>query len=184
MQLTSLLTSAALAGLSIAAPAQKRDFSGPYTVIAHKPGFPFDGLEVQAAGEHFFLSPGGAPAYYCPTEVGSACPNTTDTVMVGSSMDTEVPGGQQMYTQIGGAIAFTQAHSASEYNYLEPGPSPNSNGHWLGFSGEGMTACPVASQPGTWQVYAEVAGFNQTGCACFKGKAKHWTGGVGAWQYV
>jgi len=88
MQMTSMLAAAALAGLTIAAPVmEKREpFNGLYTIRAFRQGAIFDNLEINAAGQHFYVAPGGSPAAYCPTSVGSACPNVTDTVWASSAL--------------------------------------------------------------------------------------------------
>ncbi|KAF2152086.1 hypothetical protein K461DRAFT_279611 [Myriangium duriaei CBS 260.36] len=187
MQLTNLIATAALAGLTLAAPApveKRQGFQGQYTAIAHRPGAPFHGKELQAAGLHIFVGASG-PAAYCPTSVGSACPNATDTVFAGGSMWVEVPGGQQGFTQTSGAWAYTQAHSAYEPDYLESAPSAAANGKIAGAKGEGLTACPVEGQEGVYQVFVEVEGFNQTHCTCFTARAKAWgSTNFGAWQYT
>lgn len=49
-----------------------------FTLTASLPDSDLNGLPVNAAGEAFYL--GGSPASYCPTQVGVACPNVTETV--------------------------------------------------------------------------------------------------------
>lgn len=52
-----------------------------FTLNASLPGSPLDGLPVNAGGQALEL--GGSPSSYCPTTVGSACPNVTATVFAG-----------------------------------------------------------------------------------------------------
>ncbi|KAE8445070.1 hypothetical protein EG329_013785 [Mollisiaceae sp. DMI_Dod_QoI] len=155
-----------------------------FTLTASLPGNPFDGQPVNAAGEAFSL--GGSPATYCPTSVGSACPNATGTVFAGmTALWVEVPGGQQIYVQTNGALGFTQAHSAS----IPPGAyiggfvnitvvsdcqAPWDVITWNSPDGStgGILACPEVP-PGTnttvYQVYAKTPAFNQTDCTTLTG---------------
>jgi hypothetical protein len=50
-----------------------------FTVKASLPGNTFDGQDINAAGEAFWI--GGSPATYCPSEVNPNCPNVTGTVL-------------------------------------------------------------------------------------------------------
>ena len=181
---------ASLATLATALPTAKiakRDtpFEGAYTVSAVAPNTLFNGVEIQANGGNFYLTVGGgSPGTYCPTSVGSNCPPPTNqTVFLGNGLDTIVPGGQQVFTQQDGAISFTQAHSTYQPNYLEGAPGADSCGNYFGFAGEALSACPVDDYPNSFQVFANVASFNKTGCVGFRGVAAAYNGSTPAWQY-
>ncbi|CZR59928.1 uncharacterized protein PAC_09823 [Phialocephala subalpina] len=175
-----------------------------FTLTASLPGSPLDGLAVNAGGEAFHL--GGSPGFYCPTSVGSACPNTTETIFAAelTALDVEVPGGQQVYVQANGALGFTQAHSASVPVGATIGGFVNvtvaSDCHapwevitWKSPDGStgGIEACsevPVGTNgTAVYNVYAVTPAYNQTGCVKLAGLLASYLGtgaGFGAWQYI
>ncbi|KUJ12676.1 uncharacterized protein LY89DRAFT_212254 [Mollisia scopiformis] len=173
------------------------------TLTASLPDSTLDGQPVNADGEAFSL--GGSPASYCPTEVGTACPNVTATVFAGmSALWVEVPGGQEVYVQTDGALGFTQAHSASVPPGAYIGGFSNvtvaSDCHapwdvitWNAPDGStgGILACPEvpAGTNGTaiYQVYAKTPAFNKTNCVTLAGLLPTYLPAgspFGAWQYI
>ncbi|KAJ6066701.1 uncharacterized protein N7446_003738 [Penicillium canescens] len=110
--------------------------------MAARSASPIHYLQLNAAGQKFWL--GGTTASYCPSQVKD-CPAGNQTVFApgGTSMDTEVPGGQQVYIDPNGALSFTQAHSANI-------PAGSSYGPFVGFM-----ACPT--EDNRWQVFGALA---------------------------
>jgi len=172
------------------------------TIAASLPGSPLDGQVINAEGQAFYLGLSG-PATYCPSQV-DVCPPVTGTVTDGAltSLYVEVPGGQQIYVAPGGALSFTQAHSASE------GSNPYIGG-WVQVtytsscsptltvltwvapdkSTEGVWACPNTTPyiNGTYQIYANTPAFNLTGCTALTGILPTYLPAnppYGAWQYT
>ena len=101
-----------------------------------------------------------------------------------------VPGGQQLYVQPNGALAYTVPHSAAV-----PKGSYTSGFGNLGTSGgdeldtwrisgvggsTGFLACPT--KDGSHQVFADVKGFKRTGCLGFDAAVTQLEG-PGAWEY-
>ncbi|KAG8631806.1 hypothetical protein KVT40_000946 [Elsinoe batatas] len=181
--ITSILTLAAL-GTAVPLDMEKRqNQQPPFTLIASRPNSPIDSLKIQAAGQRFFLGI-QSPSSYCPVQVGSSCPKTTDTVLLNGAMYAMVPGGQATFVQKSGALAYTQAHSSFRPDYFSSDLAAYSDGSYRGPSGANFAACPVQGQPGQWQVFAETPGFTGQNCLCFQAKWQKWTGGIGAWQYT
>ncbi|KAF4552864.1 Hypothetical protein D9617_8g048760 [Elsinoe fawcettii] len=187
MYLSSVARILALSALGTAAPLEHEKRQGPvqgaYTLVASRPNSPIDNLKIQASGQRFFLGLSG-PSAYCPSQVGNSCPKVTDTVLINGAMYAMVPGGQSVFVQKSGAIAYTQAHSAFKPDYFSQELAAFSDGSYRGPGGAGFAACPVQGQAGQWQVYAESRGFTGQNCLCFQVKWQKWTGGVGAWQYT
>ncbi|KAL0262873.1 hypothetical protein SLS55_001847 [Diplodia seriata] len=80
-----------------------------YTLTAYAPNnTTLNGAKSQNGGTLFAEKVG----QYCPTIVGSSCPNGTDTVYVGGlTPSSMVPGGQELYVAADGAIQITVQHS-------------------------------------------------------------------------
>lgn len=107
------------------------------------------------------------------------------------SLDVEVPGGQQLYVQKNGALAYTIPHSGavpegsytSGFGYLEnPHEGEVSTWSFTGAGGAtGLLACKT--KDGEYQVFANVKGFQQTGCLGFDAAATK-VKGPGAWEYA
>jgi len=165
-----------------------------FTVISARSGSPIHLLPLNAAGEKFYL--GGQPATYCPTEVNPCPPGDVTALIRGYSLDTEVPGGQQIYVAPSGALSFTQAHSISIPTGSAIGPFSVSPGasfatySTTAFGATGFMACPnQATNPSQWQVFAALQNATvPTGkvsdCLGFDALATNYTGPVAAWQYI
>ena len=115
-----------------------------------------------------------------------------------------VPGGQQTFIQSDGALAYTQAHSAFEPNFVSADTRAFDGavrGGYFGPGGVGWTACPVLNSDTTtptansttasggsivWQVFAQLPGL-AFGAECIGFEALVHNvpqGTFGAWQYT
>jgi hypothetical protein len=77
----SFIASLALPLLAAAAPASQvtPDANPPFTVTAVRSASPIQYLQLNAAGQKFWL--GGSTSSYCPTEVVPKCPPGNQTVL-------------------------------------------------------------------------------------------------------
>ncbi|KAJ6008829.1 hypothetical protein N7522_003845 [Penicillium canescens] len=170
------LTALALPLLAAAAPAPPAN--PPFTVMAARSASPIHYLQLNAAGQKFWL--GGTTASYCPSQVKD-CPAGNQTVFApgGTSMDTEVPGGQQVYIDPNGALSFTQAHSANIPAGSSYGPFVYEAGepwsHYL-YRGWGLVFGALAN--------ATVPKGDVNECLGFSAMAITYEGDVPAWQYI
>jgi len=164
-------------------------YNGPVSLTAVRPGAPFNNAYIQAGGLHFYLN--AEPSTYCPSSVPQeACATTDATIFAGSSLAVIVPGGQALYIQNDGALAFTQAHSAAMYNvsYYGGGVAYSDAGYF-GPSGASWVACPTSDNvdgKGRWQVFAALPDlfFIQTCLGFYAVVENQPQGTYGAWQYV
>ena len=184
------LTALALPLIAAAAPAPPAN--PPFTVMAARSASPIHYLQLNAAGQKFWL--GGNTASYCPSQVKD-CPAGNQTVFApgGTSMDTEVPGGQQVYIDPNGALSFTQAHSAnipagSSYGpFVYEAGEPWSHYLYRGWGASGFMACPT--EDNRWQVFGALANAtvpkgDVNECLGFSAMAITYEGDVPAWQYI
>ena len=111
------------------------------------------------------------------------------------AQDVEVPGGQLMYVEPGGAVGYTQAHSA----FIPPGSDTTGftltragrdHARWSfeGFGARGFMGCPSADRS-FYQVFAAMENAtvptgNVHDCLKFRAIATAFTGGFAAWQYT
>ena len=176
-KLTSLFTSCNNVTLS-----ELPVYNGPIALTADNPEAPFHGLPVQAAGENFFLGHGNGA--YCPSDVPPAdCPPGNQTVLLGGYLSVSVPGGQQLYIQTSGALAYTQAHSTLMTNMsMLGGGTPYENAGYFGPNGSYWVACPGAT---AYQVFANLPSVVfADDCVGFYAVVEDLPQGtVGAWQY-
>lgn len=184
------LTALALPLLASAAPAPAAN--PPFTVMAARSASPIHYLQLNAAGQKFWL--GGSTASYCPSQVQN-CPPGNQTVFApgGSALDTEVPGGQQVYIDPNGALSFTQAHSANIPAGSSYGPfayeagEPWSHYSYQGWGATGFMACPT--EDNRWQVFGALANAtvpkgDVNECLGFSAMAITYKGDIPAWQYI
>jgi len=165
-----------------------------FTVMSVRSGSPIQYLALNAAGQKFWL--GGNTASYCPTTVNPCPPGNVTVILGGYSMDTEVPGGQQIYVAPDGSLSFTQAHSIYIPTGSALGPFtvtagvPDARYSFTGWGASGFMACPnTASDPTSWQVFAALQNAtvptkNVNDCLGFDALALNYTGTVPAWQYI
>ncbi|KAI4166452.1 MAG: hypothetical protein LQ343_008040 [Gyalolechia ehrenbergii] len=148
------------------------DYTPPvyFGVIAARSASPIHLQAVNASGQAFWI--GKDTTTYCPLTNQANCPRGTDTVFAvgggGASLQTVVPGGQQIYVAPNGALKYTIAHSSSyptgsalmTFN-ATLGGSDGSLGHFTfeGLGATGFVACPVTAD-GPYQVFADVEGLS------------------------
>ena len=168
----------------------------PFTLTVSNPTLTsIHGKPVTASGQHWLLN--GQTSSYCPSQVGSACPAGTSTVIVAgggsASMSVLVPGGQQAYLDPYWNMAYTQAHSA----YIPPGSTTTGFGAYQGGgfvnlngNGWGWVACPPTASGGggtAWNLVAknETNAAKLNGCTAVNLKINALPSGTfGAWQYT
>ncbi|KAK3374824.1 carbohydrate-binding module family 52 protein [Podospora didyma] len=167
----------------------------PFTLTVSNPTLTINGQLVSASGQHWGL--GGPTSSYCPSQVGSSCPQGNITAIYagngGAAMDVIVPGGQLVYLRPDWNVGYTQAHSA----YIPPGSlttgfAAYEGGGFVNLNGNGWgwVACPPTASGGGGGVWNLVAK-NSTNAAslnlCTAINLKVNTlpqGTVGAWQYT
>ncbi|KAL8708508.1 MAG: hypothetical protein Q9225_007590, partial [Loekoesia sp. 1 TL-2023] len=172
--LTSAFLFSSLLPLALSSPIAPRQASSypPLTfgVIAARSASPVHLQPVNANGLAFWI--GKDTATYCPLSNQAQCPPGTETVFAvgggGASLDTAVPGGQEIYVAPNGALSYTQAHSASSppgsafqtFNATTGGDN-GSLGEFTftGLGATGFLACPVTAD-GPYQVFADVEGLS------------------------
>ncbi|KAM0798329.1 hypothetical protein BDR22DRAFT_823431 [Usnea florida] len=185
----------------------------PFTLIAGRSGSPIHLSSINANGESFWI--GKNTTTYCPSEEVKDCPPGLYTELLAAHLTNnsnhqyaEVPGGQTVYVLPTGALTFTLAHAEGqpfENNGTTTGFSftPGSDNalgvfSFTGLNSTGFLACPAENGTAPWQVFAAIAGIqnsdvpggNVSACLEFVafgasgaelGTAN--TGGPAAWQY-
>ncbi|KAI0435558.1 hypothetical protein F4803DRAFT_557867 [Xylaria telfairii] len=187
---TAVAHAAAIASRSYPPPP------GPWTAGVWRPptgdGSPFFfGDGINANNGYFWL--GKDPTAYCPPdEEGvdcSAFPGSR-TVFIGGNdtvfLDVGVEGGQQVYVEANGAVAYTKAHSVAlpdgalatgfRRAISDSGGAPTV----LSFVEKNWILCPVAGLEGIYQVFL---GPYTTGCLPVQMRTYGPTQG-NAWEYV
>lgn len=192
----TLLTTAALSGLALAAPAPvaPRQSVSQFGMIATHSTSAVHLQSVNANGGKFWV--GKPTATYCPI-AADECPADLYTVLATAgtgtvSMSVEVPGGQQVYVDPSdGSLSFTQAHSA----YLPPGAelspftyTPQQGPGYVGTLSfgtgtEGFFACPV-NGTSPYQILSLAAGTAAADCIGINLATSEYNGTVAAWQYT
>lgn len=112
------------------------------------------------------------------------------TTSEGVSLNVNVPGGQQIYVASDGSLSATQAHSANTGENglrtpFEYTPAPTSSVGFLLFNNSSFTACPTATDPNVYQVFAlGYPGFVPgAGCIAFS-LGPHPVTSSPVWQYI
>ncbi|KAL8713616.1 MAG: hypothetical protein Q9220_002478 [cf. Caloplaca sp. 1 TL-2023] len=194
--------------LALSSPIVTRQASSypptTFGVIAARSASPIHFQPINANGLAFWI--GKNTATYCPLTNQTQCPPGTETVFAvgggGASLDTEVPGGQEVYVAPSGALGYTQAHSGSYptgsalQTFNATVNTINGNIGQFTFQGlgaAGFLACPAtANGTGPYQIFADVASLSDEdvpgGCkdAClgFDALTAEYTEGPAAWQYI
>ncbi|KAH0278253.1 hypothetical protein KCU81_g9373, partial [Aureobasidium melanogenum] len=165
-------------------PFDKRSApSGAFGGVAIHSGSNIQYASVNANGGKFWLLKDSKT--YCPDVVGSACPNTTSTQFVGGdntlSLDTIVPGGQQVYVAVDGTLRFTAPHSASTgaAGSMVEGFSVAQNGEHIQFQGDDWLACPG---DGDYAIYAAAIAKDASACTGFAFRIAD-SNTPAAWEY-
>lgn len=202
--LTSTILLSSLLPLALSSPITPRDdvYTPPvvFGVIAARSASPIHFQAVNASGQAFWI--GKNSATYCPDIPQFECPPDPGTVFAaggeGASLDTVVPGGQQVYVAPTGALSYTRPHSG----YIPPGSAVGTfnatltqSGGPIGFftfeglGATGWLACPVTKN-GPYQVFADIKGLkdkdvpghHKDKCLGFSMITSPFTGQA-AWEY-
>ncbi|CAD0096214.1 unnamed protein product [Aureobasidium vineae] len=183
MKTSAVLTTFALALPAFAAPVTERAApAGAFGGLAIHSGSEIQYASVNAAESKFWLLKDTET--YCPDVEGVTCSNTTSTQFVGGdntlSLDTVVPGGQQVFVAADGSLGFTTPHSA----YTGPGAistgfSIAQEGQHIQFQGQDFFACPIDDH---YEVYAAAIAKNATACTGFAFRVADSTAPA-AWEY-
>jgi hypothetical protein len=164
-------------------PFDKRSTpAGPFGGLAIHSGSEIQYASVNAAESKFFLLKDSS--VYCPDIEGLTCPNTTTTQFLGGdntlSLDTIVPGGQQVFVAVDGSLSFTAPHSAYT------GPDASSTGFSIDeqaqhvqFRGEDWLACPI---DGHYAIYAAAIAKDASACTGFAFRVAE-SNAPAAWEY-
>jgi len=141
------------------------------------------------------LSIGGQTCSFCPSQVGTACPAGTTTVLAApEAMDVEVPGGQAVYLDPFNAVGYTIAHSAQiPAGSTVGGLQAYQGGGYVNLNsgGWGWVACPPTASGGGgnngWNLVAKNASnaANLGGCTAINLQVHQLPSGtIGAWEYT
>ncbi|KAF3928838.1 hypothetical protein AA313_de0210250 [Arthrobotrys entomopaga] len=160
---SALLSVLAVTSAAPTGDIEARGSPQAYSFLAIRSASPIHFQSLNANGGNIWL--GKSTATYCPVPP-SQCPKGTGTSFYvdnkswTASMNTAVPGGQQLYIDPHGALAFTQAHSASiPKGSLVTGfqVKKGSNGIYTFSHCEGdFVACPLKKgSNGPWKVYID-----------------------------
>lgn len=105
-------------GLTLSEPQKS---TSPFYLHVFAPRKEYDIEFVQASNRQFWV--GDGPKTYCPDEdgAGTECGSDTNTVSYSNSLSVTTPGGQRIFIQGDGTLAFTVAHSALEPDMAHDG---------------------------------------------------------------
>lgn len=192
----------AFAAVAAALPAPQAGTTTPLRLggMALRSASPIHFGSINANGGSFYI--GRNTSTYCPEDsaASDACAtaNTNQTIFnylngQGTlSLDTIVPGGQQVYVTAGddtydaGRLAFTPAHSAATDGPAVYEGFVNVYDARLQFEGNDWLACPVPHEEGAYSVWA-ASRANLTGienCLGFTFKLTQYDDSTpAAWQY-
>ncbi|KAE8350532.1 hypothetical protein BDV28DRAFT_36939 [Aspergillus coremiiformis] len=196
----SSLIAAVVALPSVPAPAPKvRNNPNAFTVVASRSASPIHFLSLNAARSHFYL--GGKASSYCPENVQrlGACPAGKETALIGDTyLAVAVPGGQSIYVDPKGALAFTVPHSSftppdsSTEGFAYKASKNGGLGRWS--LKQGLMACPTTNAtavPGNprWQVFAALKNAtvptgNVQDCLGFSAVTASRNGSAAAYEYL
>jgi hypothetical protein len=164
-------------------PFSKRSApSSAFGGLAIHSGSEIQYASINAAESKFFLLK--ESSVYCPNISGLVCPNTTTTQFLGGdntlSLDTIVPGGQQVFVAVDGSLSFTKPHSA----YTGPdasstGFSVDEEAQHVQFRGEDWLACPI---DGHYAIYAAAIAKDASACTGFAFRVAE-SNAPAAWEY-
>ncbi|KAI5199083.1 hypothetical protein E4T39_06460 [Aureobasidium subglaciale] len=180
---------------TLAAPLQARhEPSNAFTLDISFSNSPLQG-PIQASNGSFYI--GKPPSTSCPSSIPS-CPTGNTTSFTSSSgllhLNTQVPGGQQVYISREGLLTYTIPHSAaippgSQVTGFDISPGNNQMGKFFDF-----WLCSVDAEYKVWRIWAEYRdeegvtrqnGFTgSNACTMVSLLANDVEGdGYGAWQY-
>ncbi|GAM82499.1 hypothetical protein ANO11243_004800 [Dothideomycetidae sp. 11243] len=171
----------ALGLTSSAAAAARKYYPDLITAVAPKNGN-INELAINAIDGYFSIGysasrkEGGSPSTSCPSNV-SPCPPGNVTAIISSrdqaALDTEVPGGQYIFVDKDGFLAYTSPHAgvipknatASGFQVTGPTAAGDGRGRFM-FKGktakgpaEGFVACPSADLGPPYTIMVKYKGF-------------------------
>ncbi|KAF2859323.1 hypothetical protein K470DRAFT_258952 [Piedraia hortae CBS 480.64] len=131
---------------------QLKPSQGRFSLAALHPGSPIDGRPIQAQDNHFWIGQG--PKWYCASAL--MCPTPNVTVLADTeSLSIIAPGGQKVYIQANGALAFWGGFVYStNLTVTGLGGPAYAGGSAFGPNGITWKACPV--REGVWQVFSNL----------------------------
>lgn len=185
-----------LCSTAFAAPLQARhDIAKPFTLDVYFSNLPPVSGSLQANGGSFWI--GKNTSSYCPDNVGD-CPSGNSTSFVSDSngalsLNTEVPGGQQVFIAPNGLLSYTSPHSSYiPTGSITSGLVVDADNNLLN-KYYSYWVCSTDSAATTWQVWLEyrddqgsIKNNGNTGdnaCARINLVANDTESGAAAWQY-
>ncbi|KAL8855877.1 MAG: hypothetical protein Q9178_007497 [Gyalolechia marmorata] len=179
-----------------------------FELIAARSTTPIHLQAINANGQAFYI--GKETATFCPLVPESQCPPGNLTVFSTfdgtASLNTAVPGGQQIFVAPNGKLSYTQAHSG----YIPPGSALKTFTTMLsteegtpgtfffeGLGGGDFLACPsdkVGSENGPfpYKIFVDVPALSDADvpsgcvddCLGFVALVAPYEGGAAAWEYT
>ncbi|TGO10804.1 hypothetical protein BTUL_0125g00180 [Botrytis tulipae] len=181
--IATLLASSAAATPIVSARAA----SDAFGLISIRSGTDLQNQAITASGGRLYI--GKKTSSYCPLEAGCPAGTSTTFVAVGStlSLNTEVPGGQQVYIATDHSVSFTQAHSGNTHGGVVSGwtytAGENGSLGSLSFPDYGFIACRESD--GLYGVFLTHGGSGTGNCTGIAVATVPYTGeSPSAWQYV
>lgn len=147
-------------GLTLSEPQKS---TSPLYLQVFALGKEYDIEFVQASNHHFWV--GGGPKTYCPDEdeARTECGSDTNTVFYSNSLSVSTPGGQRIFIQEEGTLAFTVAHSALEPDMAHDGENvAYSFSGYFGPDGSHWDACRPRGSYDRRRTFADLAGVDLT----------------------
>ncbi|KAF7945582.1 hypothetical protein EAE96_010349 [Botrytis aclada] len=177
-----------LAGSAAATPiVSARAASNAFGLISIRSGTDLQNQAITASGGRLWI--GKETSSYCPLETG--CPAGTSTTFVAGEstlgLNTEVPGGQQVYVGTDYSVSYTQPHSADTHGGKASGfvytAGENGGIGSLSFTDYGFIAC--RDTDGSYGVFLTPGGSGTGNCTGIAVGTVPYTGeGPSAWEYA
>ncbi|KAF7934012.1 uncharacterized protein EAE97_008373 [Botrytis byssoidea] len=183
--IATLLASSAAATPIVSARAA----SDAFGLISIRSGTDLQNQAITANGGRLYI--GKETSSYCPESVGSACPKGNSTTFVSNGntlgLNTEVPGGQQVYIATDYSVSYTQPHSADTHGGVASGwtytAGENGSLGSLSFPDYGFIACREGD--GVYAVLLTPGGSGTENCTGIAVATVPYTGeGPSAWEYA
>ncbi|APA13320.1 hypothetical protein SS1G_08110 [Sclerotinia sclerotiorum 1980 UF-70] len=180
---------ALFASSAVASPVAARSASDAFGLISIRSGSNLQNQAINAFQGGLWI--GKEPSSYCPLTEG--CPDGKYTSFVAGAdntlfLNTEVPGGQQVYLADSYAVSYTVPHSAdtrggkvSGFTYTA---GEGSNLGSLSFSTEGSGFVACATEVGVYQVFITPNGEGTGNCTGIAvATVPNTVAGPSAWEY-
>ncbi|KAF7914131.1 uncharacterized protein EAF01_000541 [Botrytis porri] len=184
--IATLLASSAAASPIVSARAAGDAFG----LISIRSGSDIQNQAITASGGRLWI--GKETASYCPDTVVTDCPNGTSTTFVAGEsnlgLNTEVPGGQQVYIATDSSVSYTIPHSGDIHGGVASGwkytAGENGSLGSLSFPGYGFIACP-GEGAGVYGIFLTPGGAATGNCTGISVATVPYTGeGPSAWEYA